>query len=191
MSRGKMGLISRGKGGVPMSRSQKAAAAIHEQVSSPLFKNDTVFETSAFDSGCTSAFEMRIQHATARDLLSDWDCDLSHLSHSPIHPDLKPLTAEELEGLVTKFPHVMPHIYVRPDAILFGIAGSDGNLVEVRRDELVLPGEVRICDHVRTGVHVWEWCGDISGSADVLAFNRFRVNAIHQTLVLSRPNTKS
>jgi hypothetical protein len=36
------------------------------------------------------------------------------MSRSPIRPDLKPLTAEELEALVTTFPDVMPHIYLRP-----------------------------------------------------------------------------
>lgn len=97
-------------------------------------------------------------------------------------PDLKPLTAEELEALVTRFPDVMPDIYVRPGAVLFGILASEGDLVEVLRHDLVSPGEVQIHLYARGSVDVWEWCGGMRGTADVLAFNTLRVKAIHQTL---------
>ena len=133
-----------------------------------------------------SAFEMRSERATPQDLLKAWNMDLWRMSHSPINPDLKPLTAGELEGLVTRFPDIMPHIYVRPEAILFGTAGSEGDLMEVLRYDLVSPGEVQIYRYVRGGVDIWEWCGGVEGTADVLAFNTLRVKAVHQTLTPSR-----
>jgi hypothetical protein len=137
-------------------------------------------ETGNVDHDWKSAFGMRSQRATPRDLLKAWDLDLWHMSHSPINPNLKPLTAEELEALVTRFPDVMPHVYVRPDAVLFRTATSEGNLMEVLRHDLVSPGELQI--YVRGCVDVWEWCGGVEGTADVLAFNTMRIKAIHQTL---------
>jgi hypothetical protein len=58
-------------------------------------------------------------HRGTPGLLEAWDCDIWHMSQSPIKSDLKPLTAEVLEALVTRFPDVMPHVYVRADVVLF------------------------------------------------------------------------
>ena len=169
-----------------MSASKRHGTPILREIALPFPKITRPAKPPASNPRSTIAFEIRIRHATAQDLLNAWECDLWHLSQSPISPDLKPLTAEELEGLVTRFPDVMPHIYVRPDAVIFGTAASQGNLAEVPRDDLVSSGEVRICGHVGNPVEVLEWCGDVSGKADVLAFNTLRVTAIHQTLILSR-----
>jgi hypothetical protein len=124
---------------------------------------------------------MRIQYATPQDLLDAWDCDLWHLSRSPINPDLKPLTAEELEGLVTRFPDVM-RIYVRPDAVLFETTASEAALLEVLRRDLVFPAEVQIQVHARGGFEISECCGGEEGTVYVLAFNTLRVTAILQIL---------
>jgi hypothetical protein len=128
---------------------------------------------------------MRCRPATPQDLLRAWDLDLWHMSHSPIKPGLKPLTAEELEALVTRFPDVNPHIYVRPEAVLFGTAASEGNFMEVPRHELVAAGRVPIYRYARGGIDIREWCRDPGATADVLAFNTLRVKAIHQTLAPS------
>jgi hypothetical protein len=152
-----------------------------QQVVSPSSASSQARLSANVAADSKSAIEMRSQRATPQDLLKAWDLDLWHMSHSPIKPDLKPLTPEELEALLTMFPDVMPHIYVRPEAILFGIAASEGNLLEVLRRDLV-SREVPIYRYLRGGVDVWEWCGGVGGTADVLAFNTLRVKAVHQTL---------
>lgn len=165
-----------------MSTSKKGGAAVGEEVVRRLPGMVRRTNPAAWNPGSKSASEIRIQHAKAQDLLNAWDCDLWHLSQSPINPDLKPLTAEELEGLVTRFPDVMSHIYVRHDAVLFETAATEPALMEVLRRDLVLTGEVQIHVHARGGFDISEWCGGDGGTVHVLTFNTLRVCAIHQTL---------
>lgn len=155
-------------------------ATIGEQVVPPSYDKDLSGKASRFYH--RSKPVSRIQHARAQELLRAWDCDLWHLSRSPISPGLDPLTAEELEGLITRFPEVLPHIYVRPDAVLFETSTSKADLIEIRRRDLACRGEVKIHVYPRRGFQISQWCGGDEGAIDVLAFNTLRVKAIHQTL---------
>ena len=169
-----------------MGTSKGSGATIFDEVVLPFCKNGLACEAHGVDPGSKSGFEKRIQYATAQDLLNAWDCDLWHLSQSPLNPDLKPLTAEELEGLVTRFRDVM-HVYVLPDAvlfetILFETAASELALVKVARRELVFSSEVQIQVHTCGGIEISEYCGGKKSTVYVLAFNTLRVRAILQIL---------
>jgi hypothetical protein len=83
------------------------------------------------------AFETRDQSRTAQELTEAWDVDV--LRRKLIRPGLKPLSADELEFLVSRFPDVMPQVYVRPDTILFGMANRQGYLMQVARQDLGFP----------------------------------------------------
>jgi hypothetical protein len=72
----------------------------------------------------SSVSEMRDQTPTAQELVEAWDLDI--LYQDFIRPGLKPLSADELEFLITRFPDVMPQVYVRPDVILLGTAARVG-----------------------------------------------------------------
>ena len=159
----------------------KIGSAMARELAVPLWpKNGLACEPSGVDSDSKSAVETQIKHATAQDLLDAWDCDLWQLSHSPINCGLKPLTPEELEALVTRFPDVM-HIYVKPD-VAFQTAASEAPLLVMLRRDLVVSVEVQIQVHVRGGIEISEYCGGKKSAAYVLAFNTLRVKAILQML---------
>jgi len=61
---------------------------------------------------------------TAQELLYAWDLDI--LRQGFIRPGLKPLSANELESLLIKFPDVLPQVYVRPNVILLGTDAKEG-----------------------------------------------------------------
>jgi hypothetical protein len=133
------------------------------------------------DNDLASSLEMREAAPTAQEVLEAWDLDMLGFGH--VRPGLKPLTADELEFLLTTFPDVMPHVYVRPNAILFGTEAKEGYLMEVAREDLGFPGDVPIqILYARSRIDVWQWCGGIGRTMDVLAFNNIRVKALRQTL---------
>lgn len=119
--------------------------------------------------------------ATAQELLKAWNLDVLHQGF--IRPGLKPLTANELESLITKFPDVRPQVYVRPNAILLGTEAKEGYLMEIARQDLGFPGEVPIqILYARGRLDVWQWCGGIERTVELLSFNKLRVKALRQTL---------
>jgi hypothetical protein len=118
---------------------------------------------------------------TAQELLEAWDLDI--LRQGFIRPGLKPLTANEIESLIAQFPDVMPHIYVRPNAILLGTEAKQGYLMEVARQDLGFPGELPIqILYARGRLDAWQWCGGVGRTVDLLSFNKLRVKALRQTL---------
>lgn len=118
---------------------------------------------------------------TTQELLEAWDLDM--LQQGAIPPELKPLTAYELESLITKFPDLMPQVYVRPNVILLGTEGKEGYLMEVARQDLGFPGDVPIqILYVRSRLDVWKWCGGVGSTVDLLSFNKLRLKALRQTL---------
>src|SRR5690349_20566088 len=76
-----------------------------------------------FDDRTGVALEVRQPISAAPEMLEGWDLDICPNSLTRL--GLKPLTADELEALVTKFPDVLPHVYVRPDVILIGTAARE------------------------------------------------------------------
>jgi hypothetical protein len=149
---------------------QKASV---EQVD-PIFTLDQM----TTDKGVCSALEPA---PTAQELLEAWDLDILHQGF--IRPGLKPLTANELESLITKFPDVMPQVYVRPNVILLETEAKEGYLMEVARQDLSFSGEVPIqILYARGRLDVWKWCGGIGRTVDLLSFNKLRFKAVRQTL---------
>lgn len=130
------------------------------------------------DNGLSLALE---RPPTAQELLEAWDIDI--LRQGFIRPGLKPLTANELESLLIKFPDVMPQVYVRPNAILLGTDAKQGYLMEISRQDLGFPGDVPIqILYARSRLDVWKWCGGIGRTVDLLSFNKLRLKALRQTL---------
>jgi hypothetical protein len=130
------------------------------------------------DKDLSSALELS---PSAQELLEAWDVDILHQGFN--RPGLKSLTPNELESLIIKFPDVIPQVYVRPNAILFGTEAKEGYLMEIARQALGFPGDVPIqILYARSRLDVWKWCGGIGRTLDLLFFNKLRVKALRQTL---------